>query len=146
MTHHRPLALVQLLEIRKTYRQNGVNKLEKHCQVREKGFMPSCFYCNTPIKHFKIYPIYRIHLIYFVNVVQLISLPFAPGFDSGAVAVRPPPLRVQNCSCSKLCLTSQPFSLSRESTSRWSILTSSARHSERRKLLASSCGGEGERL
>lgn len=74
--------------------------------------------------------------------IHFFSLPFLTVYDSGLVAWRPPPLRVQNCSCSKLCLMSQPLSLSKELTSHWSVLMSSARHNSCRKLPASNCSME----
>lgn len=58
-----------------------------------------------------------------------IILPFWPVCTSGLEERRPPALPVQNCSCSKLCLMSQPLSLSREPTSAGLVLTSSAKHS-----------------
>lgn len=49
-----------------------------------------------------------------------------------------PPLRAQNCSCSKPCLRSHPLCRSRELMSHWSVLMSSARHKSCMKLLESS--------
>lgn len=66
------------------------------------------------------------------------SSPFSPVPVTGPSVQWHPPLRAQNCSCSKPCLRSHPLCRSRELTSHWSALMSSARHKSRMKLLESS--------
>lgn len=64
-----------------------------------------------------------------LKLSPIIFLPFLPVGTKGLAPWRPPALRVQNCSCSKLCLMSQPLSLSRDRMSAGSVLMSSAKHS-----------------
>lgn len=81
----------------------------------------------------------------FVGCHQLSFSPCLIVCVSGLVTWRPPALRAQNCSCSKLCRMSHPLSRSREPTSSRSVLVSSARHNSRRKLPTSNCTREERR-